>query len=78
MTNTVFFSLPCLFVDATEEYIRGVARTNFPNIPASGLECVTILIGLYDKGNGKPLAGIINQPFSEQIDTGFVSSISAF
>lgn len=67
------FSLSlCLFVDATEEYIRGVARTNFPNIPASGLECVTILIGLYDKGNGKPIGGIINQPFAEQIETGFV------
>lgn len=60
-----YISFFCLFIDATEEYIRGVTRTNFPKIPASGLECVTILIGLYDKGNGKPLAGVINQPFFE-------------
>lgn len=51
--------------DATEEYIRGVTRTNQPNLPASGLGCVTVLIGMYDKGNGKPLAGVINQPFCE-------------
>lgn len=62
--NIYFFS------DATEEYIRGVTRTNYPKIPASGLECVTVLIGLYDKGNGKPLAGIINRPFYEQTETG--------
>lgn len=37
-------------IDATEEYINGVTRTNYPKIPASGLECVTVLIGLYDKG----------------------------
>lgn len=72
----IFLSLSLLSflaVDATEEYIRGVARTNYPNIPASGLECVTVLIGLYDKGNGKPIGGIINQPFAEQTETGFVS-----
>lgn len=47
-----------------------MTRTNHPKIPAAGLECVTILIGLYDKGTGKPLGGIINQPFYEKTETG--------
>lgn len=57
-------------LDATQEYIKAETQRKYPKICASGLECVTILIGLYDKGNGKPLAGIINQPFCEQTDTG--------
>lgn len=60
------------FADATDEYIKGITKTNYPNIPATGLECVTVLIGLYDKGNGKPIGGIINQPFHQQTETGYV------
>lgn len=57
-------------IDATQEYIKAETQRKYPKICASGLECVTVLIGLYDKGTGKPLAGIINQPFSEKTDTG--------
>lgn len=57
-------------IDATQEYIKAETQRKYPKICASGLECVTVLIGLYDKGNGKPLAGIINQPFNEKTDTG--------
>lgn len=56
--------------DATEEYIKGVTITNYPNIPASGLSCVTVLIGAYDIESGKPIIGIINQPFHEQTEPG--------
>lgn len=59
-----------IIVDATQEYIKAETIRKYPKICASGLECVTVLIGLYDKGNGKPLAGIINQPFNEKTDTG--------
>lgn len=62
----IFFTIS----DATQEYIKGVSQKEYPTIATSGLECVTVLIGLYDKGNGKPLAGVINQPFHEQTDTG--------
>lgn len=33
-------------------------------------EKIAALIGLYDKGNCKPLAGVIIEPFHEQTDTG--------
>lgn len=58
------------FSDATQEYIKAETQRKYPKICASGLECVTVLLGMYDKGNGKPLAGVINQPFSEKTDTG--------
>ena len=58
------------FLDATDEYIKGVTITNYPNIPASGLGCVTVLIGAYDIESGKPIIGIINQPFYKQNEQG--------
>lgn len=58
------------FTDATNEYIRGVTITNYPNIPASGLGCVTVLIGAYDIESGKPIIGVINQPFHAQNEDG--------
>lgn len=67
--KNIFFPL-CVCVDATQEYINGVTQRKYPKIAASGLECVTVLIGLYDKGNGKPLAGIVNQPFYEKTELG--------
>lgn len=56
--------------DATDEYVKGTLEDHLTHIPGSGLQCVTILIGLYDKGNGKPIGGIVNQPFHELTDTG--------
>lgn len=44
--------------------------TNYPNIPASGLGCVTVLIGAYDIESGKPIIGVINQPFHAQNEDG--------
>lgn len=71
---SVLFCFVCIVIaateDATQEYIKAETQRKYPKICASGLECVTVLIGLYDKGTGKPLGGIINQPFSEQTDTG--------
>lgn len=64
------FNCISLWVDATNEYVGGVTQRKYPKIATSGLECVTVLIGLYDKGTGKPLGGIINQPFSEQTESG--------
>lgn len=54
-------------IDSTYQYIKGSADIT-PNqgIFPSGLQCVTILIGVYDLQTGVPLMGVINQPFVSQ------------
>ncbi|XP_073927375.1 inositol polyphosphate 1-phosphatase isoform X2 [Castor canadensis] len=54
-------------IDSTYQYIKGSADIK-PNqgIFPSGLQCVTILIGVYDIQTGVPLMGVINQPFVSQ------------
>lgn len=55
------------FSDSTYQYIKGSAdiKSNQGIFP-SGLQCVTILIGVYDLHTGVPLMGVINQPFVSQ------------
>lgn len=58
-------------IDSTYQYIKGSAdiKSNQGIFP-SGLQCVTILIGVYDVKTGIPLMGVINQPFlSKDLDT---------
>ncbi|XP_025409394.1 inositol polyphosphate 1-phosphatase isoform X2 [Sipha flava] len=51
-------------IDSTNEYINGnVDGLNEYGFHSSGLHCVTINIGLFDRCSGKPIAGVINQPF---------------
>ncbi|XP_053521108.1 inositol polyphosphate 1-phosphatase [Artibeus jamaicensis] len=51
-------------IDSTYQYIKGSADTESnQGIFPSGLQCVTILIGVYDIQTGVPLMGVINQPF---------------
>lgn len=51
-------------IDSTYQYIKGSADTESNHgIFPSGLQCVTILIGVYDIQTGVPLMGVINQPF---------------
>lgn len=54
-------------IDSTYQYIKGSAnvKSNQGVFP-SGLQCVTILIGVYDIQTGVPLMGVINQPFVSQ------------
>lgn len=54
-------------IDSTYQYIKGSAnvKSNQGVFP-SGLQCVTILIGVYDLQTGLPLMGVINQPFVSQ------------
>ncbi|XP_071072317.1 inositol polyphosphate 1-phosphatase isoform X2 [Dasypus novemcinctus] len=54
-------------IDSTYQYIKGSADVK-PNcgIFPCGLQCVTILIGVYDLQTGVPLIGVINQPFVSQ------------
>ncbi|XP_049629229.1 inositol polyphosphate 1-phosphatase-like [Suncus etruscus] len=54
-------------IDSTYQYIKGSADTKSnQGIYPSGLQCVTILIGVYDIQTGIPLMGVINQPFLSQ------------
>ncbi|XP_008050787.1 inositol polyphosphate 1-phosphatase [Carlito syrichta] len=52
-------------IDSTYQYIKGSAdvKSNQGIFPC-GLQCVTILIGVYDIQTGVPLMGVINQPFA--------------
>ncbi|XP_045606962.2 inositol polyphosphate 1-phosphatase [Procambarus clarkii] len=51
-------------IDSTGEYVKGEIGTSCNGIYTHGLQCVTVLIGLYDRLSGLPLGGIINQPFA--------------
>ncbi|KAM6178385.1 inositol polyphosphate 1-phosphatase [Rhynchocyon petersi] len=54
-------------IDSTYQYIKGSADIKpDQGIFPSGLQCVTILIGVYDIQTGMPLMGVINQPFVSQ------------
>ncbi|XP_054418398.1 inositol polyphosphate 1-phosphatase isoform X2 [Pteronotus mesoamericanus] len=52
-------------IDSTYQYIKGSADTESnQGVFPSGLQCVTILIGVYNIQTGVPLMGVINQPFA--------------
>lgn len=52
-------------IDSTYQYIRGSADV-MPSkgIYPKGLQCVTILIGVYHIDTGLPVMGVVNQPFA--------------
>ncbi|CAG2057891.1 unnamed protein product [Timema podura] len=52
---------------STAEYISGEEiRSPVADIFQSGLRCVTVLIGVFDRNTGTPVIGVINQPFYRQ------------
>ncbi|XP_067891739.1 inositol polyphosphate 1-phosphatase-like isoform X2 [Heterodontus francisci] len=51
-------------IDSTFQYIKGYADEKPKDgIYSKGLQCVTILIGVYNRSSGLPIMGVINQPF---------------
>ena len=55
--------------DGTNNYIRGkdevdAEKIQNEEIVAKGLPVVTVLIGVFSKQTGIPLAGVVNQPFA--------------
>jgi len=52
-------------IDATNNYIRGKDSEKICSdvIQSRGLAVVTVLIGIYNRKSGVPIAGVINQPF---------------
>ncbi|XP_074658981.1 inositol polyphosphate 1-phosphatase-like [Tubulanus polymorphus] len=51
-------------IDSTAQYIHGTnTKPNAHGIHVDGLQCATILIGVFDRISGLPIIGVINQPF---------------
>lgn len=51
-------------IDSTWEYISGTQEPpTLKNIHNKGLQCVTVLIGVFDRRTGEPVLGVVNQPF---------------
>ncbi|XP_017117523.1 inositol polyphosphate 1-phosphatase [Drosophila elegans] len=62
-------------IDATAEYISGDTMfTDFPGITSTGLDCVTVLIGVYERDTGVPVIGVVAQPFGEKLEENVYSS----
>ncbi|KAK7872070.1 hypothetical protein R5R35_004555 [Gryllus longicercus] len=51
-------------IDSTFEYISGSEEPSVVrNIHSKGLQCVTVLIGVFNRQTGEPVVGVVNQPF---------------
>ncbi|KAG8177506.1 hypothetical protein JTE90_012570 [Oedothorax gibbosus] len=51
-------------IDSTAEYIHGEnPDSDEHNFQPNGLNCVCVLIGAYELESGKPVIGVVNQPF---------------
>ncbi|XP_070502804.1 inositol polyphosphate 1-phosphatase [Chironomus tepperi] len=63
-------------IDGTAEYINGIDElTEFPNIQKTGLQCATVLIGVYDKSTELPIIGVVCSPFATKDDDNYDSKI---
>ncbi|KAF2348027.1 Inositol monophosphatase-like [Trinorchestia longiramus] len=49
-------------IDSTAEYIKGDDKQ--ANHAGRGLQCVTVLLGVFDTTDGRPVAGVVHQPFA--------------
>lgn len=55
-------------IDGTQEYISGnEVKSDVQGIYKSGLQCATVLIGVYEIDSGIPVIGVINQPFADNL-----------
>lgn len=56
-----------LFSDSTAQYIQGQkSKPDEHGVVYEGLQCVTVLIGVYQVDTGLPIAGVVFQPFHHQ------------
>ncbi|CAD6993704.1 unnamed protein product [Ceratitis capitata] len=63
-------------IDGTAEYISGDSIfTDFPGITSTGLDCVTVLVGVYDRTTGIPVIGVVSQPFHNKLDENVYRSL---
>lgn len=47
-------------IDATNEYVEGRDSESRSGIHSGGLQCVTVLIGVFDKATTLPIIGELN------------------
>lgn len=52
------------FTDCTSQYMSNSSPQEVDGVVVSGLPCATVLIGVFHRETGDPVAGVINQPFS--------------
>lgn len=50
-------------IDCTAQYMSNSPGEMVNGILVSGITCATVLIGVFHRGTGVPVAGVINQPF---------------
>ncbi|XP_054726265.1 inositol polyphosphate 1-phosphatase [Anastrepha obliqua] len=63
-------------IDGTAEYISGDSIfTDFPGITSTGLDCVTVLVGVYERTTGIPVIGVVSQPFHNKLDENVYRSL---
>ncbi|CAH1113829.1 unnamed protein product [Psylliodes chrysocephalus] len=58
-------------IDCTGEYVHGSPGKTRHNIHISGVKCVTVLIGAFNKKTGAAIMGVINRPFLDKEDFQF-------
>ncbi|XP_025989066.1 inositol polyphosphate 1-phosphatase isoform X2 [Solenopsis invicta] len=59
-----------IWIDPIADYISATeAVDEQTSLHLSGLRCVTVLIGAYKKSTGVPVLGVVNQPFSTNVDS---------
>lgn len=51
-------------IDCTSQYMSNSSPREVDGVVVSGLPCATVLIGVFHRETGDPVAGVINQPFS--------------
>ncbi|XP_039255488.2 inositol polyphosphate 1-phosphatase-like [Styela clava] len=55
-------------IDCTSQYVKGIEDMvpTAHGIYEAGLQCVMVLIGVYSLDDGKPILGVVNQPFCQR------------
>lgn len=59
----VCFVILLTILDSTAQYIQGDVGIVTDGLVSEGLQCVVVLIGVYNKTSGLPIIGVTNQPF---------------
>ncbi|KAF0291741.1 Inositol polyphosphate 1-phosphatase [Amphibalanus amphitrite] len=63
-------------IDCTSEYVRGAPAytDDVTRLVTSGLPAVTVLVGVFRRSSGRPVMGVVTQPFGNQNSDGTWSS----
>ncbi|GAB1603555.1 inositol polyphosphate 1-phosphatase-like [Argonauta hians] len=61
-------------IDSTAQYIQAAeSKADEHNVISEGLQCVSVLIGVYDTQTGLPIVGVTYQPFHLKAEEGWKS-----